>query len=212
MEKKEILLKEYEVCQQDNIAASANAWTVISIFSSISIGSIGAVIYKTIEVNYDWRSLVLIIILSFMAIIVIHFLESWTKRATFLIGVNNNRMREIEKLLNMRKNSNIWEIDAWDDMPFTTKERIVSRWHMLCSKCENKDICQKQDTSEKKKSECARYKKQICNGKRSEIPSGLGPPATGRQVLSRFFQLLYIPWSLVILFSIVILGFKLVQA
>ncbi len=206
----DILLREYEICEQDNVSASANAWTVIGIFSSIGLGALGAVIYKTIEVNFNWQSLVLILVLGFMAIIVLHFLESWTKRATFLISSNNNRMREIEKILGMSKNMRIWELDGWEDMPLETRKRIVNNWEMLCSRCENREICEKTE-EEKVQIECKKYKDNIAQRQLPDVPNRLRPPDTGRRVLSEFFKLLYIPWTLIILFSIGLLLYKLVE-
>jgi hypothetical protein len=214
MERDEILLKEYEICEQDNNSASANNWTVIGIFASISVGSLAAIIFQLVDKPYDtlkWHSFLLVIIVAIMAIVVISFLKAWTGRVSFLLAQNNHRMREIEKILGMQRGINIWAADNWDDLPVTYREQLVSHWELLCFKCERNPKSDNFDSIKNIKCDssytnCLMYKKKLAKSKQSELPKGLRPPDTGRKIISYFFDYLSATWGL---FSIVALGLML---
>lgn len=207
-DREEVLLKEYEICEQDSNSASANNWTVIGIFSTVSVGSLAVVVFKLIDIqnsNYNWQSLGFVIILACTAIIVLMFLKQWTSRVTFLLGNNNLRMREIEKILGMYNNIRIWERDNWDDMPSSVKKRLVDSFELLCSRCEKKVKC------EQTKTECEDYKNDLANRNKLKLPKGLRSPSTGRNILGRFFNLLFIMWGATILYSLALLILSIVN-
>ena len=125
-EKREILLKEYEICQQDNQAQLSRYWTIFSIFVSIITAVIGGLVYglfntniiKTLLIGEDFPYTIVkftIIFIFLLGIFIITtFLEFSLNRVYYIIQNNIQRMLEIEIELDMWKELSIYIFDKWN--------------------------------------------------------------------------------------------------
>lgn len=131
MGREEILLKEYELCEEDNNASSSNYWTTVGIFIGVNtalISAIGAGIIAGF-INPRWPSLVLVIAFGVIAIALVIIMHLWLYRVNHLIGVNHYRMREIENELGMMRGTLVWMLDHWDTVDnIEFKRRLVNTW------------------------------------------------------------------------------------
>jgi len=127
MDRQEILLKEYEVCQQHNDSIGSQVWTSTSIFMSINVAVLGGVAYGIItkgiplEENTKW----LVLALGLGIISIFTFWMRWLNRMQFLTSINYERMREIEDELGMWKNWMARGLDDWDKLSDDKKKKLT---------------------------------------------------------------------------------------
>ncbi len=106
MNRQDVLLKEYEVCQQDINHNASQYWVVVGIFMGINTVLLGWVVYSIIQKseppseNAKW----LVVVLGLAVIAIVAVLWFWMNRVNFLIRISHHRMQEIETELGMRKN------------------------------------------------------------------------------------------------------------
>ena len=123
MNRREVLLKEYEICQQSINNNTSRYWIVVSIFIGINTALWGAIAYKIAYNNlgdgkgFEWILLpTLATIFGIGMIVIIKRLELWLERVNWLIGIKYHRMREIENELGMRANIYIDCLDNWEKL------------------------------------------------------------------------------------------------
>ncbi|NWF77333.1 MAG: hypothetical protein HXY36_01855 [Chloroflexi bacterium] len=120
----EVLLKEYEVCQQHNDSIGSQVWIATSVFMSVNVALLGAVIYSMTGSSLLERNIrCLVLVLGAGIIAILHFWKRWLNRMQFLTSINYERMREIEDELGMRKNKIAWSLDHWDGLTEEEKEK-----------------------------------------------------------------------------------------
>ena len=120
MSREDILLKEYEVCQSGNDAIGSQVWTSTSIFMSVNVSLLGALIYGLVHylakdgdaVTCPVLPLVCITILAIGLIIILICWKRWLNRTKFVRRINHKRMRQIEVELGMAKNRLLLEVEA----------------------------------------------------------------------------------------------------
>jgi hypothetical protein len=125
------LLKEYELCEQHVHSMSHEIWTSTTIFISATVVLLTGIVYATISSDlladifsgcrYNtniWSQLIplfSILIVGIGIILIFFHWIAWLKRMKFLTVVNYVRMRQIEKILGMRKNWLAFGYDLEDD-------------------------------------------------------------------------------------------------
>ncbi len=126
MDRQEILLKEYELCQQDIIDTSSRYWTIVNIFMAASTVVLGAIVAGVISGNFISKTYertatlqifvasLVVIVLGAGIIAVLVSLMSWLRRVGCLAAIAYGRMREIELELGMWKNWRVHGIDNWN--------------------------------------------------------------------------------------------------
>ncbi len=139
MDREEVLLKEYEVCQLDNNSSGTRFWIAFGIFFGINTALLGwiapSIISKSMSLsknNLEWLSyitdnvgwLVFILVLGLGIIGILISLWLWLNRVNYLIRMNHHRMREIEEVLGMLKNSTIHWLDNRKEVPNEQRERL----------------------------------------------------------------------------------------
>jgi len=124
MDRKEILLKEYETYQQDISFHGSRYWTIVGIFIAVSTAMLGGLIYGLVSNGVLLKALqesalpqifivgLLTIIVGAGMITILVFLKCWIRRVNWLAYVSYFRMREIESKLGMAKN---WIVDVIDN-------------------------------------------------------------------------------------------------
>jgi hypothetical protein len=124
-EKKEILLKQYETCQQDNQAQASRYWAILGIFISINtpiIGGLVVVLFNTNLTNAisniaDFSMKLPILFISLVGIFLItKFLQLWLNRVYYIVQNNTQRILEIEI-----------ELDVWKELPML----ILDKWNKI---------------------------------------------------------------------------------
>lgn len=129
MDRNEILLKEYEVCQSDNNAIASQIWLSTSIFISINLTLFGGLLYalfqskvltRRISENPNFMFVIFLgLLLAVAVVLILCGWRSWLQRTHHLSYVNNVRMRQIEDTITvdgktvMRKN---WLVRGLDLM------------------------------------------------------------------------------------------------
>lgn len=125
MDRNEILLKEYEICQEDNNAQSTRYWSIFGIFVSVNVVVLGALAYgllngdflkrlSNITISYEiiaYYSIANILIVAFAVLTVL--LKFWLDRINYLISSNHKGIHEIELELKMYRSFKIHIIDKW---------------------------------------------------------------------------------------------------
>jgi len=104
MSREDILLKEYEICQQDSSSMVSAHWTVVGIFIGINTALLGAVAYMLNNGSYSNNIRWIVISLGLASIGILVCLCLWLNRVNFLVCINNRRMYQIERELGMAKN------------------------------------------------------------------------------------------------------------
>ena len=132
MENRDVLLKEYETCQQSINNTNSRYWITVGIFISMNTALWAAVVYKAANtnfacnVNWEWIILpVLVTLLGAVMIFIINCLSRWLERVNWLMNIKYSRMIEIEKDLGMRANTYIDALDNWDKL--SKKQRALGR-------------------------------------------------------------------------------------
>jgi hypothetical protein len=125
MNREDILLKEYEVCQQHLNTMMSHHWVLLGVFMPVSTALLGVVPY--ILWNFS-KPQWLIIPLGVGVSIILFCLWRYFKRVNAMISVDYFRMREIEAELGMLKNLYVHELDHWNPpkLDNATRERIKS--------------------------------------------------------------------------------------
>ena len=128
MDRQEILLKEYEVCQHDSSAMISAHWTVTGIFMGISTAVLGWILYSVISKSSSLESVKgLVLVFGVVIIILLILLLLWMKRVDFLVQINNQRMRIIETQLGMSKNRIVDVLDNhWKDMSKEQRKKPIT--------------------------------------------------------------------------------------
>ena len=103
MGREEILLKEYEVCQQHINSIGTQVWQATAIFLSVN-AAVLAYIFQKEWYGQDVDRFLLALSVSVIFIIILNFLRLWIKRQWFTQLTLYERMREIEDELGMWKN------------------------------------------------------------------------------------------------------------
>jgi len=124
MDRQEILLKEYEICQKDSSAMISAQWTVVGIFMTINTALLGWILKDIISAGIileNFKGLVLAFGVGIILIIIL--LWQLLERVSFLVRINNNRMEIIETQLGIWKNRLVGIYDKrWVDIPKEYKE------------------------------------------------------------------------------------------
>lgn len=133
-------LTQYQVCQQETDSRDSSYWTLASIFIGIASVFLAGLIFAIVSNDMllsDWIQTncitasrqvwllrILTPILGLGVICILWQLKRWNRRAGFLIHVNFETMRDIERLPNsqLSKNWRIHAIDNWDDPQKVSKE------------------------------------------------------------------------------------------
>lgn len=110
--RQEVLLKEYEICQQHNNSIGSQMWVSTSIFISTNVALLGW-LAKSIGSVENLNRLVLLTVpvLGIGLILILWYWIRWVDRMRFLTRVNYERMRDIEYELGMQKN---WMVRGLD--------------------------------------------------------------------------------------------------
>ncbi len=98
MDREEIMLKEYELCQSDSNSYGNQSWISFSIIMSVNLVLIAQVVPLVFNSSRDsgYGRLIVVVALSAAMIFILRLFKQWDKRAMFRIRLNNVRMREIE--------------------------------------------------------------------------------------------------------------------
>ena len=151
--KRQILLTEYQVCQQHNDSIGSQVWVATTIFLSINVTLLGGLIYTLITkmvlehpdlTKICWIipiiALIGVTILGIGIIWILRKWIDWLKRMRFRTAVNFERMHTIERLLGMCKHTISRRLDrtfkkAFENKKKWTPEQIkifhrhtISRW------------------------------------------------------------------------------------
>jgi hypothetical protein len=131
MSREDVLLKEYETCQQAVNTNMSRYWTVVSIFIGINAVFLGGITYYIsiyLHQNVEWLVLsILVTMVGGATIYIIFRLKCWIKRVNWLISVKYFRMREIEIVLGMRANLIVDAVDHyWNELSPKQQQGIQS--------------------------------------------------------------------------------------
>jgi hypothetical protein len=112
-----ILLKEYELCEEQSISIGHEIWLATTIFLTVSVMSLTGLIYGAMTSNIFSKGNVdtppqIVTIMILVGIVVVGigigislwWWIQWIKRMQFLTRINYARMHEIEGCLGMYKN------------------------------------------------------------------------------------------------------------
>jgi len=121
MSREDVLLKEYEICQQHINSIASRYWLTVGIFMAINTALLGGAAFSIIAenepvtiANLKW----LVLVLGSGMIYIVMMLMRSLKRINFVIHVHFDRMREIESELGMFKNLRVHGIDHLADDDF----------------------------------------------------------------------------------------------
>jgi len=111
--KEQTLLVEYQVCEQDSRSRSHTYWLIFSIFIGINTALLGW-LYKgliTKEIIPTNPINIIIIAICWVMILILLFMWFWLSRTNWFLCINDKRMREIERLLDMRAKRIMYALD-----------------------------------------------------------------------------------------------------
>lgn len=142
MGNEEVLLKEYETCQQNINSTTSRYWITVGIFIGMNTALWAAIAYKATSakfaynINWEWMILpILVTVFGLVMIFIIYCLRRWLDRVNWLTYVKYSRMREIEAKLDMRANTYIDALDNWDEL--SEEQRTLGRLDELHSDSEH---------------------------------------------------------------------------
>ncbi len=183
MSKKDILLKEYEICQQEADASAANYWTFAGIYVGINTALLGAIAAGIVASDkVDSKLFYPPVWLFACAVFAFHyFVLAWLKRVTHLIGFINARMRIIETKLGMKKGRYIHGLDYWEKTNIQLRREIATTW---------------EDLSEE---EISDVEEAIEKGLKDKIPKKYQPKKIGSKIIPLFFWIIPAVWILIVL-------------
>jgi len=132
-DRQEVLLKEYEICQQDNNSIGSQIWLSASVLMSANVALLAwfaYVIIKELPLPENTEGLVtvpewLVTVLGIAIIAIFWSWNRWLNRMRFLKFINYERMREIESALGMRKNWRAYGLDKPEKLTSEEKELLV---------------------------------------------------------------------------------------
>ncbi len=106
MDREEILLKEYEICQSHNNAIASQVWLSTSIFMSINLTLFGGLLYALLQSKILIHGTIgnqnltfvmsLALLLAVAVVLILCSWRAWLQRTQHITRVNNIRMRQIE--------------------------------------------------------------------------------------------------------------------
>lgn len=203
MDREDILLKEYEVCQSHNNSLGQQAWVTISILITVNIIAIGQVSYEILQNSFPvvgCLNFILVICLASVMVLILIIFYRWGKRIDFIILLNNERMRQIETKLEMWKNWRVFGLDildgvykknirifGFDKLIFPNKNKVQATkdWQLL-------DIDQRYYLSAFQQS--IKAKSESSSNWKYRQPSNTGPLR-----FNYIFTILIIAWGIIIL-------------
>jgi len=127
-DRNDILLKEYEVCQQDINLHISRYWVAAGIFIGINTALWGVAAYNLIPIttsliDTEWLIWpILVFIFGSGMIMTILFLERWGNRLNWLIRIKYDRMQQIESEVGMKANLTVNDLDNWNNIPEVKKQ------------------------------------------------------------------------------------------
>jgi hypothetical protein len=181
MSREEILLKEYEVCQQESSSSADNFWTTIQIFTGVITAILAVVAYALATQPIPGWMLTLIVVFSLIVLAILVALYFWLQRVAFFIRIHGFRMQEIESELGMWRSRRIGWLDHWEKLSESDKRNLIESLNL--SPDTKKEI----------------YKSFDFN----KIPSYYRPPKVGRIIIQNFLIILGIPWVIMIILAII---------
>ena len=108
----QVCLVEYQVCYQDSRSLATVHWMVVGIFFAVNIAALTLIANQLNSIGNTDKIQWIILASALAAIGIMACLWMWLNRANFLIRIDNIRMEEIEKKLNMRNIQLRWELDT----------------------------------------------------------------------------------------------------
>ena len=139
-ERTEILLREYDICQQHNDHIGSQVWVSTTIFLSINVTLLGGILYGIL--TSDGLSKVYfgvtktkclppqiliaclgITILGAGIIFILCNWQQWLKRMKFRTAANFERMKEIESMLGMRRHTIVRLFDKANEDKRTEQDK-----------------------------------------------------------------------------------------
>jgi len=154
MSKENVLLKEYEVCQQQNNSIGSQYWVIFGIFMSVSTVLLGWLAYSIVSEripNAGWP----VFILGVCVILIFALLKRYFDRVNFIIDFNYDRMREIELDLDISKNWRFHIIDRVNRLKSTNSFDEV--WGQLKQELSAKDFEKLERSKQRLEKMCERY-------------------------------------------------------
>jgi len=186
MSKKDILLKEYEVCQKETDTSAANYWTFTGIYVGINTALLGAMAVGIVTAaKIEAKLFYPLVWLFACAAFAFHYVAlAWLKRVLHLIGCIHARMRMIETKLGMKKGLYIHGLDNWEHTEIQLRKEIATTWKDLLEP-------EKQDVEE-----------AIQKGEKGKIPKKYRPPKVGQKIIPCFFWIITAAWIVMVLYTI----------
>lgn len=179
MSREQVLLKEYETCQAESDGSARNFWTTFGFFVSFSTAVMGGIIALAVriadisQIHAAW--LILLVIFCAIVLVILFFLKSWLKRVTHFIGINNSRIREIERELGMEIKQVIWALDKSEILYENTKKEQYQKL--------------REEITQNLHSVSQEDKERIASC-RQQLPDDYKPPGTVKKL---FFNKLFYP-------------------
>ena len=131
MNKQNVLLKEYEVCQQHINAIGTQSWQSVSIFFLVNAIVLGFVLSMQ---EHNNGSFVTVLVIGVAMSCIFWFWKLWVRRQQFVQLGKYVRMREIEEELGLWTNWYIWICEnlnnnlinqmEYDSLPSEKREKI----------------------------------------------------------------------------------------
>ena len=130
-DRQQVLLKEYEICQQDNSSIGNQVWLSASVLMSANVALLAWFVYVILKElplpeNTEWLVLGLVTVVGIAIIAIFYCWKRWLNRMQFLKFINYERMREIETALGMWKNWSAYGLDDWGEP--TSEEKNLIEW------------------------------------------------------------------------------------
>ena len=113
IKRRDALLIEYQVCEQEKRAQASTYWTIVGVFISFITAIAGVFIYGILSrslsllTNTRW----VILGVGIIAIFIIVCLIFWLNRTNYFIEICNHRMRAIEDAFKLNINNILYFLD-----------------------------------------------------------------------------------------------------
>jgi hypothetical protein len=160
-DRNDILLKEYEICQQRNDSIGSQTWTSTTIFMTANVTLLVGLVYGILTSETLARAIAQkdvattipqitaaiggILVVGGGIIVILCRWISWLKRMRFLTGLNYQRMTAIEKALGMRRQWLVRYFDKRYDSEVAVKankpDRISKRYKYSSARGFESTIC-----------------------------------------------------------------------
>jgi len=112
------LRTEFVQCAEDARALGARGWQVVYIFLSAIILGLALVASQLVALapeDHDWSTLGVVTVVSVVGTALAYALIGAKRRLTWVLLVTYERMRQLERILGMRKHMYIDILDHWTD-------------------------------------------------------------------------------------------------